>query len=119
MLDGFPDLGTVSPSSDPLRFSEPGTYEIVRPFQAHSSDLASVFGGGVMADYFIRFINTLDPNGSSSSRAQVEWPRYDPERPQLLTFLPEYKEPSVVVTDDDFRKEQLEWFAGMAKRYRM
>ena len=92
---------------------------IARPFQAHSSDLMNVFGGGVMADYFIRFINTLDPNGSSSPRAQVEWPRYDPERPRLLTFLPERKEPSVIVTEDDFRKEPMEFFAEMAKRYRM
>ena len=95
------------------------TYELVQYFQAHSSDLADVFGGGVMADYFIRFINTLDPNGSSSPRAQAEWPRYDTEQPRLMTFLPEYKEPSVVVTDDDFRKEQIELFVEMAKRYRM
>jgi acetylcholinesterase len=87
--------------------------------QAHSSDLANVFGGGVMADYFIRFVNTLDPNGSSSPRAQVEWPRYDAERPQLLTFLPEHEEHSAVLTDDDFRKEQIEWFAELAQRYRM
>jgi len=72
-----------------------------------------------MTDYFIRFINTLDPNGSSSPRAQAEWPRYDPERPRLLTFLPNDKKPSVVVTDDNFRKEQMDWFAKMAKRYRM
>jgi acetylcholinesterase len=96
LLDGFPDLGT-----------------------AHSSDLMNVFGGGVMTDYFIRFINTLDPNGSASPRARVEWPKYDPEQPQLLTFLPEHKNPSVVVTDDNFRKEQIDFFAEMAKRYRM
>ncbi|KAF9779512.1 Alpha/Beta hydrolase protein [Thelephora terrestris] len=95
-LDGFPDLGT-----------------------AHSSDLADIFGGGVMADYFIRFINTLDPNGSSSPRAQVEWPTYDTENLRLLTFLPDYNEPSVIVTDDNFRKEQIELFVEMAKRYRM
>lgn len=62
-----------------------------------------------MVDYFIRFINTLDPNGSPSPRAQVEWPRYDPE----------HKKPSVIVTDDNFRKEQMEWFADMMKRYKM
>lgn len=72
-----------------------------------------------MADYFIRFINTLDPNGSSSPRAQVKWPSYEPERPRLLTFLPEYKEPSLIVTDDDFRKEPMEWIAELSKRYRM
>ena len=72
-----------------------------------------------MTDYFIQFINTLDPNGSSSPRAQAEWPRYDPELPQLLTFLPEHKNPSVIVTDDNFRKEQIEWFAEISKRYRM
>lgn len=72
-----------------------------------------------MADYFIRFVNTLDPNGSSSPRARVEWPKYHPERPRSLTFLPEREKPSVVVTNDDFRKEQMAWFAEMAKRYRM
>lgn len=96
LFDGFPDLGT-----------------------AHSSDLVNVFGGGIMADYFIRFINTLDPNGSSSPRAQVKWPRYDTEQPRLLTFLPEYEDPSVIVTDDDFRNEQTEFFVGLAGRYRM
>ena len=69
-----------------------------------------------MSDYFIWFINALDPNGSSSTRAQVGWPRYDPERPRLLTFLPEHKKPSAVVKDDNFRKEFMEWFAEMAKR---
>ena len=72
-----------------------------------------------MTDYFIHFINTLDPNGSSSPRAQAAWPKYDLERPRLLTFLPEHKMPSVVVTDDDFREEQMVFFAEMAKRYTM
>ena len=72
-----------------------------------------------MTDYFIRFINTLDPNGSSSPRAQVEWPRYDPERPLLLTFLPEYEKFPVTVTEDNFRKEPMDFFAKLAKRYRM
>ena len=72
-----------------------------------------------MTDYFIRFVNTLDPNGSSSPRAQVEWPRYDPEQPRLLTFLPEYKESPVILTEDDFIKEPMDFFADMAKRYRM
>jgi carboxylesterase type B len=119
LLDGFPDLGTVRSSFDLPQFLRTKNSQNRATSQAHSSDLMNVFGGGVMTDYFIRFVNTLDPNGSPSPRAQAEWPRYDPERPQLLTFLPEYVKPSVVVTDDNFRKEPMDWFAEMAKRYRM
>lgn len=61
MLDGFPDLGTVG--SHLAFISRDSQLIDLSNFSRHAAD---VFGGGVMTGYLIRFINTLDPNGSSS-----------------------------------------------------
>ncbi|OBZ65248.1 Lipase 1 [Grifola frondosa] len=50
---------------------------------AHSTDLENVYGGGDMADYLIRFVATLNPNGATG----INWPEYTVDSPQLLAFV--------------------------------
>ncbi|KAF9523405.1 carotenoid ester lipase precursor [Crepidotus variabilis] len=51
----------------------------------HASDILNVYGGGEMTNYLIRFASTLDPNGNGLF--DFQWPRYDLQSRQLLTFL--------------------------------
>lgn len=68
----------------------------------HTSDLLDVYGGGEMADYLIRFVNTLDPNGSGA----LQWPQYTSQDRNLMTFrdglIP------LAITQDNFRKEGMD-----------
>ena len=52
-----------------------------------------------MANYLIRFVNTLDTNGSGA----LEWPQYTSQDSKLMTFrdglIP------LAITQGDFRKE--------------
>ncbi|KAL7280942.1 hypothetical protein ACG7TL_005891 [Trametes sanguinea] len=75
----------------------------------HSTDLQDVFGGGDMADFLIRFVNTLDPNGGP----EINWPVYSPEAPQLLAFV-DGEQPLEIISDT-FRKEAMEYlmFLGL------
>ncbi|RPD58759.1 carotenoid ester lipase precursor [Lentinus tigrinus ALCF2SS1-7] len=51
---------------------------------AHGSDLLTAFRPGDMTDYFVRFVNHLNPNGLHFS--QPFWPRYDPITRLTLQF---------------------------------
>ncbi len=73
----------------PLRESRPKHRECVENvpaliccIQAHTSDLLNAFGPGDMTDYFIRFVNDLDPNGASG----VYWPPYNNTARLALQF---------------------------------
>ncbi|KAG7088708.1 hypothetical protein E1B28_012678 [Marasmius oreades] len=68
----------------------------------HGTDIQNVFGGGDMADYLIRFAAILDPNGSTG----IPWPKYTTESPNMLTFQDGL--PSLVITQDTYRKEAME-----------
>ena len=39
-----------------------------------------------MTDYFIRFVNHLDPNGRDASATEIVWPRYNPTSRLTLQF---------------------------------
>ncbi|KAI9063823.1 alpha/beta-hydrolase [Trametes sanguinea] len=79
---------------------------------AHSTDLQNIFGGGDMADFLIRFVNTLDPNGGGP---ETNWPAYDLEAPQMLAFIEGAKPLEVV--PDTFRKEAMEYLAFLGLVY--
>ncbi|TFK85029.1 carotenoid ester lipase precursor [Polyporus arcularius HHB13444] len=49
---------------------------------AHLTDLINAFGPGDMTDYFVRFVNDLDPNGDSG----VHWPPYTTTARATLQF---------------------------------
>ncbi|RPD69259.1 carotenoid ester lipase precursor [Lentinus tigrinus ALCF2SS1-7] len=65
---------------------------------AHGSDLLTAFGPGDMTDYFIRFINHLDPN--SHDETDPVWPRYDTVGRLTLQFN-DGSNPVNVTVDDE------------------
>ncbi|RPD58749.1 carotenoid ester lipase precursor [Lentinus tigrinus ALCF2SS1-6] len=48
----------------------------------HTSDLSNALGPGDMTDYFVRFVNHLDPNGHTG----VQWPLYNATSRITLQF---------------------------------
>ena len=83
---------------------------------AHSSDLVDPFSGGVTAEYFIKFITHMDPNGhSTSGRSILPWPRYTNELPSMMRFF--HNDIPVSVGFDVNRKKALDnWNKLMLKR---
>ncbi|KAF9237743.1 Alpha/Beta hydrolase protein [Melanogaster broomeanus] len=64
------------------------------------SDLLNIFGrDGDMADYLIRFVANLDPNGNTT----IQWPKYTTASPNALVFLD--GSPSQDIEQDNFRQD--------------
>ncbi|TFK91448.1 carotenoid ester lipase precursor [Polyporus arcularius HHB13444] len=61
----------------------------------HGHDLFVAFAPDDMTDYFIRFVNTLDPNGDTD----MHWPRYDTTSRATLEFS-EGDVPLSIAVDD-------------------
>ncbi|KAG6889632.1 hypothetical protein C0992_004523 [Termitomyces sp. T32_za158] len=57
--------------------------------------------GGGMADYLIRFAVNLNPNSAS----ELQWPQYNLDKPQLLTFLDGLI--PVTITSDTYRSNAM------------
>ncbi|KAI0819594.1 carotenoid ester lipase precursor [Trametes gibbosa] len=74
---------------------------------AHSTELGNMFGPGDMTDYFVRFVNTLDPNGGS----EIEWPAYTRESPQLLAFVD--GDTPLKTIPDTFREKEIEFLTQL------
>ena len=51
-----------------------------------------------MTDYLVRFVNHGDPNGAGSNDL-INWPRYDNETRQQLTFVDDADAPLVIESD--------------------
>ena len=68
----------------------------------HTTDLVNVYGGGDMADYLIRFVATLDPNGNTG----ISWPKWTPESQDMLLFNDNASAP-LSLTQDTYREEAL------------
>ncbi|TFK87023.1 carotenoid ester lipase precursor [Polyporus arcularius HHB13444] len=49
---------------------------------AHTTDLLNAFGPGDMTDFFVQFVNDLNPNGD----IKVQWPPYDTTTRATLQF---------------------------------
>ena len=64
-----------------------------------------------MTDYFIRFVNHLDPNGGTL----FNWPKYHPEAPQLLTLLD--GPTPMTITNDTFRQDAMAFLMQLALKY--
>jgi len=85
----------------------------------HGSDVANIYGGEELTDYFVRFVAHLDPNGNT----QVFWPKYTNKGRELLTLFDRSTAPvetgqetlgegatlPVAVTQDTFRKEAIDF----------
>ncbi|KAI0084373.1 carotenoid ester lipase precursor [Irpex rosettiformis] len=67
----------------------------------HGHDVPLVYGPSDLTDYLVNFVNHLDPNGNGS----MEWPRYTPSSPALMTFLD--GDTPQTITQDTFREDAI------------
>jgi hypothetical protein len=85
----------------------------LQPSQFHGSDLIqTLIGHAELQDYFINFINHLDPNiGASntieSSENLIDWPRFSVDSKELLTILD--GPIPLSITKDDFRQAPIDF----------
>ena len=63
----------------------------------HGSDLFNAYGGGDMAQYFVQFINKLDPNLNKKGCAQ--WPQFNSLFRWQLEFTNDDSQPTKVSMD--------------------
>ncbi|THH21401.1 hypothetical protein EW146_g162 [Bondarzewia mesenterica] len=82
----------------------------------HTSDLNGIYDsvvGSELKDFIIRFAVNLDPNSGST----VHWPKYTPESPKLMTLLD--GPVPLNITDDDYRKEAMEYGINLMLEFPM
>ena len=82
--------------------------------QAHASDLDNVYGPGDMTDYLVRFVNYGDPNGVGNDLFQ--WPRYNNETRQQLTFSDDVDNP-LLITSDTYRVDGFKKLTELSTRF--
>ncbi|OCH90540.1 alpha/beta-hydrolase [Obba rivulosa] len=78
---------------------------------AHSTDLSDIYGPGDMTDFLINFVNYLNPNNKTG----LFWPQYNTTSRAMMTFLD--GTPSVEITQDTFREEQISLMATLGQKY--
>ena len=66
-----------------------------------------------MIDYVVHFVNHFDPNGKNLTA----WPKYTPTNPTMLTLI-EGPTP-IVLTNDTYRKEAMEYLTELSLQYPM
>nr|VWP00041.1 Putative peptide synthase/polyketide synthase [Ganoderma boninense] len=106
VVRSFPLLGVPTHALFPARTDISPT--ALPDWQAHTSELANVFGGGDMTDFLVRFVNTFDPNGGP----QIHWPEYSPDAPQSLAFVE--GTPDLTIIADTFRKEATDFLTQLS-----
>ncbi|KAL0947936.1 hypothetical protein HGRIS_010567 [Hohenbuehelia grisea] len=78
----------------------------------HGGDLVQAYQGGPLGDYFIDFVNSLDPNGEG----RTFWPQYTVASPTLLVFpIARWKKPSTEL--DDYRVAPMTFLTSLASEY--
>ena len=73
--------------------------------KAHGTDLFYIYLAGDLGDYFINFVNHLNPNGDGSSQSVETWPQYTLANPALMTFLDGSTHQEI--TQDTFRQDAI------------
>ena len=63
-----------------------------------------MYGGGNLADLFIHFANTLDPNGAPG--IAQSWPKYNNSNPVLLEFS---GNTTLGLINDTYRAEAIDY----------
>lgn len=76
--------------------------------------MASDIVPGELRDYVIRFVNNLDPNGEP--RLGIPWPQWDPRHPKAI-ILQDSKFFPIVLGDDNYRTDQLDFIANLSLIY--
>jgi acetylcholinesterase len=61
-----------------------------------------------MADYLIRFVSKLDPNGDTA----IPWPQYTTGSPDMLTFNDGLT--PLVITQDTYRANAIKFLTTLA-----
>ncbi|KAI0741844.1 carotenoid ester lipase precursor [Daedaleopsis nitida] len=77
----------------------------------HTSDLLTAFGPGDMTDYFVRFVNDLDPNGGT----EVQWPKFDTATRSALQFSD--GDSAVQVVEDSARLDGTDVLTSLSVRF--
>ena len=77
----------------------------------HLSDLLLAFGGTDLTDYYVNFINNLNPNGST----MPTWPKYTTASPQLMTLLDGLL--PTAITLDTYRKDSIAFLQQQALQH--
>ncbi|KAH9908241.1 carotenoid ester lipase precursor [Epithele typhae] len=67
----------------------------------HTTELSNIFGGGDLADFFVRFVNTLDPSGDGA----LDWPVYTTAAPLVIALQEGAGVPPLALVKDTFRRE--------------
>ena len=62
----------------------------------HGNDILDVYAPSDITEYFVRFVNTLDPN---TKHGGVRWPVYNPTDRAALTFSDNTSQPIRVTKD--------------------
>ena len=75
------------------------------------TDLFNAFGPGDMTDYFVRFVNDLDPNGATG----VQWPTFDVLARRALQF--QDGDAPLQVTQDSARLSGTDALAALSLRF--
>jgi acetylcholinesterase len=73
--------------------------------------LLNSYGSGELKDYFIGFVNALDPNDQSG--IVLQWPQYNLSNPLALVFEDNAIWP-VVAAEDRYRREGIDLANGLA-----
>ncbi|TBU50159.1 carotenoid ester lipase precursor [Dichomitus squalens] len=89
-------------------------FELGRFGAAHGSDLGNVYGPGDMTSYLIHFVNRGDPNGAGDGL--IEWPTYDNQTRQQLTFVDDIDTP-LNITRDDYRVDGFSKLTELSLRF--
>ena len=79
----------------------------VRLPQAHGTDLVFAYGPADLTDYFVNFVNNLDPNGPTV----LEWPKYNTSTVQAMT-LQDGATP-LALEPDTYREEAIAFLAQL------
>ncbi|GJE92632.1 carotenoid ester lipase precursor [Phanerochaete sordida] len=78
----------------------------------HGSDLLYIYLPGDLADYYINFVNHLNPNIGANVTA---WPQYDTRGREVLTLLD--GTPNITVTNDSYREEPIAYLTELSLKY--
>jgi len=88
---------------------------LVYHFQVHGIDLVSAWApNGELRDYFIRFANTLDPNGKEG--LGISWPKWDPAKPKALVGTDSLLTP-LTIQNDNYRSRAMDYVGNLSIRH--
>lgn len=101
-LKFVPTIGAVSSPSLPCLSSETERHR-----QAHTTDLDIAYGPGDMTDYYVNFVNHLNPNGPSV----LVWPQYNTSTSSIIMY--QDGATPLAVGQDNYRADALAYLGEL------